>query len=201
MKSAFRNLPIRSQDWRWIILKAEHLRTGQTWFFANKCVPFGSSFSCSHFQRVSDGIEAILKYKTGRESNNYLDDFLLIALLQATCDDVMNQFLMICGKINFPIAEDKTVWSTTCITFLGMIIDTIKQIIEFPKEKKDKAAAMLNKMVESKKTTILQIQQLAWLLNHLCEAIFPARAFTHRFYAKTKNCNLNHTITCVLMLK
>ena len=80
---------------------------------------------------------------------------------------------------------------STCIVFLGMMMDTIKQVIMVPQDKKDRALVMLQNMLGCKKTTVLRIQQLAGLLNYLCKAIFPARAFTHRMYSKIKITALN----------
>ena len=64
MKSAFRHLPIRKQYWRWLVLIARHPKTNEKFYFIDKNVPFGASISCSHFQRVSNGIEAIFRHRT-----------------------------------------------------------------------------------------------------------------------------------------
>ena len=37
MKSAFRNLPIRKEDWCWLVMMARHPTTGDKWFFVDKC--------------------------------------------------------------------------------------------------------------------------------------------------------------------
>ena len=50
MSSAFRNPPIRPQDWCWLTLMARHPETNVPFYFVDKCLPFGSSISCSHFQ-------------------------------------------------------------------------------------------------------------------------------------------------------
>lgn len=42
---AFRNVPIRVQDFRWLIMKAEHPVTGEIFYFVDKALPFGSSRS------------------------------------------------------------------------------------------------------------------------------------------------------------
>ena len=146
MKSAFRNLPIRPQDWGWLVMMCKHPRNGKKYYFIDKALPFGSSFSCCHFQRFSDDVEAILRHRTQKKSNNYLDDFLMIAMLQSMCDWIVEQFLDICKQINFPIALEKMEWSTTIITFLGMLLDTVNQIIAVPIEKRDKALKLLNQM-------------------------------------------------------
>ena len=63
MKSAFRHVPIRQEDWRWLVMIAHHPVTGQKYYFYDKCVAFGSSISCCHFQRVSNAIEHILYFR------------------------------------------------------------------------------------------------------------------------------------------
>ena len=74
IKSAFRNLPIRKDDWTWLLLKAKHPKTYETFYFIEKAVPFGSSIRCSHFQRFSNVVEWIFRFSAGRRSNNYLEN-------------------------------------------------------------------------------------------------------------------------------
>ena len=131
IKSAFRHLPIRPPDWRWFILMTRHPVTNKNFYFANKSTPFGSSISCSHFQCVSDGLEAIFRHRTSHKANNYLDDFLFATYLLNLCNDLVNQFIAICDEIRLLIAIDKTEWATELITFLGVMLDTRRQLILF----------------------------------------------------------------------
>ena len=76
--SAFRLVPICKKHWRWLIMKAKHPITGELAFLVDKCLPFGANISCSHFQKISDGLKHMFQYMAG--SNyvvNYLDDFLI----------------------------------------------------------------------------------------------------------------------------
>ena len=50
MKSAFRNLGVSKLDYWLLILKATSPIDGKTYFFVDKCVPFGSGISCFLFQ-------------------------------------------------------------------------------------------------------------------------------------------------------
>ena len=61
MSAAFRHLPLSPGSWRFLIMKAEHPKTHKVYYFVDKCLPFGSSISCSHFQAVSDAIAHIVK--------------------------------------------------------------------------------------------------------------------------------------------
>ena len=71
MKSVFRNLPIKPQDRKWLVMKATNPKDGIEYYFIDKCLPFGASISCSHFQRVSNAIQHILKFRTKADANNY----------------------------------------------------------------------------------------------------------------------------------
>ena len=55
----------------------------EIYYFVDKCLPFGASISCVHFQSFSDAVAHVMRVKTGMENVNYLDDFLFIALLKA----------------------------------------------------------------------------------------------------------------------
>ena len=50
MKSAFRNLCMSKWSWAWLIIMAKSPIDGQIYFFVDKCLPFGASISCAHFQ-------------------------------------------------------------------------------------------------------------------------------------------------------
>ena len=49
-KVAFRNLGSRLCDWCYLVMKAESPLDGITYYFIDKCLAFGVSISCSHFQ-------------------------------------------------------------------------------------------------------------------------------------------------------
>ena len=128
LKFAFRQLPIRKEDWRWLLLKAKNPRNNKTYFFFDRCTPFGSSISCCHFQRFSNGLAWIFKYKTGRKTKNYLDDFLFAALQEMYCNYLVTRFLDLCDEINLPVPSvDKMQWATQIIVFLAMLLNTITQ--------------------------------------------------------------------------
>ena len=187
MSSAFRHVPM-ARDQRWLlVMKAEHPCTGKIMYFIDKCLPFGSSISCAIFQAVSDAIAWVVKCKTMKENVNYLDDYLFAAALKAFCDQQMGIFLGVCQEIQFPVALEKTFWGTTRLTFLGMLLDTIRQVICIPMDKLIKASNwvdyFLNK--KNKKATVLEFQKLCGIFNFLCKCLVPGRAFVCRLYVDT----------------
>ena len=125
LSSAFRHLPMKIQDIRYLVMKAEHPLTKKIYYFVDKCLPFGSLISCAHFQEVSNTIAHVVKFRNkGKKNVNYLDDFFFAAFCKYLCDLQMNNFIEVCNLIKFPVALEKTFWGTTLLTFLGLLLDT-----------------------------------------------------------------------------
>ena len=186
MTSAFRNLRIKKSHWRFLILKAESPFDGKTYYFIDKCLQFGASISCAHFQNFSDAVAHIAKTLSNRKLINYLDDFLFVALLKAICDGQMVLFMDICRRINFPVSLEKTVKGTTVIIFLGLLIDSVNQTISIPIEKIAKAETMIADLLSKKKMTLKQLQKICGFLNFLGRCIVPGHTFTRCMYMTLK---------------
>ena len=187
MKSVFRNLGMKITDFCWLVMAAKNPINGQWQYFVDKCLPFGSSISCTHFQRFSNSIAHLVKYRTGKRPINYLDDYLFAALRKLWSDNLINAFIEICSQISFPIAFEKTEWGSTLVIFLGLLLDTINQVVCIPVEKIDKGRILINTILSQKKVTVKLIQQVCGFLNFLCRCVVPGRAFTQRLYSYTSS--------------
>ena len=110
MSMAFRNIPLNKKSWCYLVLKATHPDTGITYYFVDKCLPFGASISCAIFQEFSNSIAFLVKYRTNKPLVNYLDDFFFAALCKEVCDGQVEVFLDICKNICFPVSLEKTFW-------------------------------------------------------------------------------------------
>ena len=166
-------------------MKARSPIDGKYYFFIDNCLPFGAAISCAIFQRVSSAIAHIVKFKTKKELINYLDDFLFVQLLRILCNRQVSTFLQVCKEINFPISGEKTFWSTTQMTFLGFLIDTVRQMVSIPWDKVEKGKALISNVPskENKRITVAQLQRVTGFLNFLCRCVVPGRAFTRRLYS------------------
>ena len=185
MKSAFRNLGIKPQQWAFLSMMARSPIDGQWYFFLDKCLPFGASISCSHFQRFSNSVSHIVKVKSGGKIPiNYLDDYFFADMLKTLCDAQVQLFLDVCKTINFPVSMEKTFWGTTALTFLGLLIDTVSRSVSIPLDKVYRVTILVEEVLESKKTTVKTLQRLCGFLNFLCRCIVPGRTFTRRLYSK-----------------
>ena len=101
-----------------------------------------------------------------------------------SCDQQISKFIEICSEIRFPVSMEKTFWGTTKLSFLGLLIDTISQLICVPIEKINKARTLISHILDkkSKNIELQQLQQITGFLNFLGKAVIPGRAFTRRLY-------------------
>ena len=188
MSSAFRHLAIAKKFWRFLVMKAQNPVNNKMYYFIDKCLPFGAAISCAHFQAFSNAVAHIVSTLTGRDNINYLDDFFFVALMKLLCDNQIRCFLEVCDLIRFPVAMDKTFFGSTCITFLGLLLDTLAQKVYIPTTKVEKAKQLINYTLDKKSKTIRlkKLQKLTGYLNFLCKCIVPGRVFTRRLYAYQK---------------
>ena len=184
IQSAFRNLGVKPELFKILLLKAVSPFDGKTYFFIDKCLPFGHSISCNLFQRVSDCIAHIVRHRNhGNHPINYLDDFLFAAFIKSLCDYYIRNFLQVCSEIKFPVSLEKTFWGTEFLVFLGLLINTVEQQVSIPADKIDRAKKLVMEMLTSRKTTVHKMQRLCGFLNFLCRCVIPGRAFTRRLYS------------------
>ena len=172
-------------------MKAKHPETEETFYFVDKCLPFGHCISCALFQRFSDAlahmVKFLLKVKRGiihTPLSNYLDDFLFIVLLQIVCKAMMQEFIKMCGQLGVPVSVEKTKWPSTIMIFLGVLLDRHYHLLVVPKEKRLRALNTLRSLLSKQNATVKEIQSLAGLLNFLNQAIVPGRPFMRWMYAK-----------------
>ena len=137
LQSAYRIMPLNPKCLRWFTMMAIDPETKQKFFFMDKCLPFGASISCSHFQRFSNALKHIVEFVTGEQVSitNYLDDFLFIVPSQQKCNSLVRSFLQVCEKINLPVVTKKTELITSQIVFLGVMLHGQHFRIIVPQEK------------------------------------------------------------------
>ena len=187
MKSAFRNLGIKRKHWKFLIMKPKSPIDGKIYYFVDKCLPFGASISCLHFQQFSNAVKHIVQHKTSKKLVNYLDDFLFAALRKFMCNNQVKVFLQVCETIAFPISLETTFWGSNKMVFLHLLIDTINQLVCIPVEKIEKARLLIESIIhkESRKVTLNQLQKVCGFLNFLGRCVIPGRAFMRRLYVYT----------------
>jgi hypothetical protein len=63
-----------------------------------------------------------------------LDDFLILAPTFDMCKRYLQEFLAICDKIGILMAPEKTMGPSTCLTFLGIELNTVQKVARLPND-------------------------------------------------------------------
>ena len=130
IRSAYRMLPIHPDD-RWLLgMRLE----GSV--FVDTALPFGLWSAPKIFTAVADALEWTVKCEGVGSVIHYLDDFLLAGSpgsLQCACD--LNTFWSSFSRLGVPVATQKLEGPTTCLTFLGIEINTMALQLRLPQVK------------------------------------------------------------------
>ena len=126
---------------------------------------------------------------------HYLDDYFLANLTKDLCQRDLDQFLAISQELGVPIAEDKSVGPTTCLTYLGIEIDTVAMTICLPEAKLEQVKAIVAQWANRKKCTKRELLSLIGLLAFAAKVVKPGRMFLRRLIdLSTTVESLNHFI-------
>ena len=93
------------------------------------------------------------------------------------CGRELETALEICGKVGFPVAEEKTVGPTTLIQLLGIEMDSIKLELRLPEQKLERLKELVENWKERRCCKKRELQSLAVHLNHACKVCRSIRRF------------------------
>lgn len=142
------------------------------------CLPFGLCTAPFVFTKIMKVVVRFLR-KKGFSSVIYLDDFLCIENSFKKCSQNVNQTIKLLETLGFIINYLKSeLYPSNQCKFLGLIINTVKYIIELPDEKREKIAALIEKFIKTENCTILEFAQLIGKLVSCCPAIEYAWLYT-----------------------
>lgn len=85
-----------------------------------------------------------------------------------------------CSVLRVPIAAHKTDGPTTCLIFLGIVVDTLKGELRLPADKLQRLRDSLLEWETRKSCTRKELESLIGLLNHACKVVRAGRSFLRR---------------------
>ena len=191
IKHAFRLCPVRPDQWALL---------GYCWqdqFFLDTRLPFGSRSSPFIFNSFADLLLWLLIFVCGISCVvHYLDDFFLCASSLEQCQAHMDSMCSLFSELGIPLAEDKTVGPSQCVSYLGIEIDAHSQVIRLPADKFVDLMSMLSVWQGRKKCTKRELLSLIGSLSFAAKVVKPGRMFLRRLIdLSTSVYDLNHFIT------
>lgn len=151
-------------------------------YYYDKTLPFGLSYSCQLFERFSSALQWILEHKFQVQGcAHILDDFFFIGPPNSpACENALLSFYSLSRQISFPIKQEKTVYPTTILTFLGLELDSERMEVRLPDDKLLKLKLEVQSFLSRSKATLKELQSLIGSLNFACAVVAPGRPYLRR---------------------
>ena len=148
IRSAFRLIPLAEEDFP--LVGFSH---GESYFF-DRMLPFGASISCAIFEKFACALQWIVRTNCAYgELAHYLDDFIFGGKMGSDdCLLLLQTFYNSCKKLGVPVAEEKTVWPTPVLIFLGLELDSSLMQVRIPLSKITQLIGYMKNVLEHKKS-------------------------------------------------
>ena len=85
-----------------------------------------------------------------------------------------------CSRLGIPIAQEKCKGPTTCLTFLGIEIDTQTLELRLPADKLTRVQRTVGEWLGRKAAKKRDLESLLGLLQHAVKVVRPRRRFVRR---------------------
>jgi hypothetical protein len=116
----------------------------------------------------------------------YLDDFLIIGPSYEQTSECLNYLLKLLRELGFAISYSKVVGPTNNIKFLGVIIDSVRMVLELPSDKLEELQELVEGCLHKKRLSLKCLQQLAGKLNWASQVVRGGRSYVRRILDSMK---------------
>ena len=130
IKAAYRIVPVHPEDRHLLAMR------WQGGIYIDTALPFGLRSAPKLFNAVADALEWCAKDAGVAFLWHYLDDYITVGRPHTgDCQWNVDVFHHVCERLGIPLAADKCEGPSTCLTFLGIEVDTVKMELRLPAEK------------------------------------------------------------------
>ena len=175
VRSAYRLVPVHPAD---------RPLLGFIWkgrVFVDGMLPFGLRSAPKIFTAVADALAWIIQARGVRHVDHYLDDFVTFGPAgTGECTYALRIICQTCAELGVPLAMEKQEGPSSCLTFLGIEIDTRVGVLRLPQEKLRRVRMALARWSNRKSCTRRELESLIGTLQHACRVVRPGRSFLRR---------------------
>ena len=163
VEAAYKQVPVRREDWpllgfKWL----------DQWYY-ERVLPFGLRSSCRLWELYAAALhhffQHVLQCRGRRQIIHYVDDFLFVVESRDDAIALRDGALKLCTGLGIPMAADKTEGPVTCLTFLGIQIDTTTMVASLPDDKLHEITTLTTSWVRKERASIKEIQSLVGKLS------------------------------------
>ena len=142
-------------------------------------LPFGLRSAPFIFTSITDLVEWILIHNYGVDFLcHYLDDFLTLGTPSSSiCHNNLQTCVQLCEKLGLPLHPDKLEGPDTCLTILGIELNSENLQALLPADKRDRIIALLDEWSTRHFCRCRELESLIGHLHHACKVTPQGRTF------------------------
>jgi hypothetical protein len=176
VEAAYKQVPVRREDWHLLGFKWQG-----KWYY-ERVLPFGLKSSCRLWDIYAAALHDFFVRMGVPVVIHYIDDFLFIVQSLDRANDLLVQALEMCVRLGIPMAADKTEGPTTCLTFLGIQLDTVAMRASLPQSKLQELQQLTSDWSEKSHASCKECESLSGKLNFAAAVVRPGRFYQRRLW-------------------
>ena len=163
--SAYRNVAVHPLD---------RPLLGMKWrdkYYVDMALPFGLRSAPYIFTAIADAVQWMLTSHHGVDFlRHYLDDFLTMGPpASPVCYNNLQACIQLCSKLGLPLHPDKLEGPSTCLSILGIELDTIRLQARLPTDKRERIVTLLKSWSGKRFCRRRELESLIGHLHHACK--------------------------------
>ena len=174
---------------------------GMVWrgrYFVDCTLPFRLHSAPLIFSAVAEALEWVARSKGAQRLFHYIDDFIFVGPPSTDgCVGDLRAFLQSCDELGVVVASHKTEGPATCLTVLGIEIDSGLVEMRLPADKLHRLSALLAQWRGKRSGRREELESLVGLQQHASKVVPAGRLFIHRIYnllAQTHNFKRHYSV-------
>ena len=175
IKSAFCLCPVHPSD---------HHLLGMKWrgqYLFDRVLPFGLRSAPFIFNCLAEAIEWVAGQEGVPHIHHYLDDFFIAgAPCSNECADHLDTLTSLCNHLGVPLAEEKLEAPTTCLEYLGILLDSTALEARLPTDKLENIHQALHRWSSRTRCKKQELLSLIGTLSFAAKVVPAGRSFLRR---------------------
>jgi hypothetical protein len=170
LSDCFLSFPVHPGSRKYLAFELDHE------YYRFTRLPFGLSASPAWCERILSVVDFELRSR-GIKSIRYVDDFLLIGQTEEETSHAMSVLTSILTRLGLRINNAKTEGPAQKMEFLGIELDSSKQVICVPDKRVHELQSIIGGVLSGSHVTLKQMQSLIGKFSFAAHAIAGARPF------------------------
>ena len=158
---------------------------GMKWrdkYYVDMALPFGLRSAPCIFTAIAHAVQWMLTSHHGVDFLwHYLDDFLTQGPpASSVCYNNLQACIQLCSKLGLPLHPDKLEGPSTCLSILGIELDSIRLQARLPTDKRERIVTLLKSWSGKRFCRRRELESLISHLHHACKIAPQGRTFLRR---------------------